>query len=412
MTKNLQKKINKHFANWQLNDFKVEEKPGKTRFHDLNLNEKIMHALHELNFPYCTEIQAQILTHTLRGLDAIGRAQTGTGKTAAFLITILEQLLRNSPPTERYIGEPRALVIAPTRELVSQIAKDAEDLAKFSSLNIMSLIGGMDFNKQQKALERSFCDVLIATPGRLLDFCKRQDVHLDLIEILVLDEADRMLDMGFIPQVKQIIKQTPASKSRQTLLFSATFSTDILNLAKQWLFEPVTIEIEPTAVASNNVSQHVYTVANTNKFKLLLNLLNQNNWLRVIIFANRKDQVRFIEENLRKNGINAQQMSGDVAQNKRVKVLDQFRAGKIKVLVATDVAGRGIHIDNVDCVINYTLPEVASDYVHRIGRTGRAGAVGCSISFADEYCSFELLAIEDLLGHKITCDLPPEELLA
>jgi len=398
-------------SNWQLKDFKVEPILNKTRFHDLQLDEGIMRALHNLNFPYCTPIQAQILSHSLKGSDAIGRAQTGTGKTAAFLITILEQLLRHAPPKERYLGEPRALVLAPTRELVSQIAKDANALAKYSDINIVSLIGGTNFAKQQKELAKFYCDVIIATPGRLLDFCKRQEVHLDLLEVLVLDEADRMLDMGFIPQVKQIMRQAPPAKMRQTLMFSATFSDDILNLAKQWLFNPVTVEIEPESVVSNNVSQHIYSVASGDKDKLLLNLLRQNDWQRIIIFANRKDQVRNICEQLLKSGIKVEQMSGDVEQKKRVRVLEQFRTGKIRVLVATDVAGRGIHVDNIDCVINYDLPEIAHDYVHRIGRTGRAGAIGSSISFADEDNSFALIAIEDLIGHKITCELPSEELL-
>jgi len=396
---------------WSIDDFKVTPCVGKTRFHDLNLHENIMRALHELNFPYCTPIQAQILLHTLKGKDAIGRAQTGTGKTAAFLITIIEQLLRNNPPKKRYIGEPRALIIAPTRELVSQIAKDAESLVKFSGLNIKTLIGGLHASKQQKELEKTLTDIVVATPGRLLDFCKQELIYLDLVEVLVLDEADRMLDMGFIPAVKQIIRQTPQTNKRQTLMFSATFSDDILSLAQSWLHQPVTVEIEPETVASDNVTQLIYTVTGADKYRFLRNLLRANNWQRIIIFANRKDQVRDIEQSLTKDNFNAEQMSGDVDQNKRVKVLTKFRSGRTNILVATDVAGRGIHVDGVDCVINYNLPEIASDYVHRIGRTGRAGANGISISFADEDCVFVLEAIEHLLGSKLTCELPPEHLL-
>jgi len=411
MAKQVKNKTNSKATNWSINDFQVEPITGKTRFHDLDLHENIMRALHKLNFPYCTPIQEQILAHTLKGKDAIGRAQTGTGKTAAFLITIIQQLLLNPPPTKRYIGEPRAIIIAPTRELISQIAKDAENLAKFSQLEIKTLIGGADALKQQKHLEKSVCDILIATPGRLLDFCKQQLIYLDLVEILVLDEADRMLDMGFIPQVKQIINQTPHPNQRQTLMFSATFSDDILNLAQSWLHQPITIEIESETVASDNVTQLVYTLSSVDKYRFLRNLLRANNWQRVIIFANRKDQVRDIEQALVNDKFNVEQMSGDVAQNKRTQVLNKFRSGKTNILVATDVAGRGIHIDDVDCVINYNLPEIASDYVHRIGRTGRAGANGTSISLADEDCVFALGAIESLLGHKITCELPPENLL-
>ncbi|SDO17911.1 ATP-dependent RNA helicase RhlB [Pseudomonas jinjuensis] len=397
--------------NWKLEDFVVEPQEGKTRFHDFNLDPRLMHAIHDLGFPYCTPIQAQVLGFTLRGQDAIGRAQTGTGKTAAFLISIITQLLQTPPPKERYMGEPRALIIAPTRELVVQIAKDAVGLAKYTGLNVMSFVGGMDFDKQLKTLESRFCDILVATPGRLLDFNQRGEVHLDMVEVMVLDEADRMLDMGFIPQVRQIIRQTPYKGERQTLLFSATFTSDVMNLAQQWTVEPAIVEIEPENVASDTVEQHVYAVAGSDKYKLLYNLIAQNNWERVMVFANRKDEVRRIEERLTKDGISAAQMSGDVPQHKRIKVLEGFREGKIRVLVATDVAGRGIHVEAISHVINFTLPEDPDDYVHRIGRTGRAGTTGTSISFAGEDDAFALPPIEELLGRKINCEMPPTELL-
>ncbi|AYF88171.1 ATP-dependent RNA helicase RhlB [Pseudomonas sp. JS3066] len=397
--------------NWKLEDFVVEPQEGKTRFHDFNLDPSLMHAIHDLGFPYCTPIQAQVLGHTLKGKDAIGRAQTGTGKTAAFLISTITQLLQTPPPKERYMGEPRALIIAPTRELVVQIAKDAQALTKHSGLTVMSFVGGMDFDKQLKQLESRFCDILVATPGRLLDFNQRGEVHLDMVEVMVLDEADRMLDMGFIPQVRQIIRQTPFKGERQTLLFSATFTEDVMNLAKQWTVDPAIVEIEPENVASETVEQHVYAVAGSDKYKLLYNLIAQNDWTRVMVFANRKDEVRRIEERLTKDGISAAQMSGDVPQHKRIKTLEGFREGKIRVLVATDVAGRGIHIDGISHVINFTLPEDPDDYVHRIGRTGRAGASGTSISFAGEDDAFALPPIEELLGRKINCEMPPAELL-
>ncbi|VFT48408.1 ATP-dependent RNA helicase RhlB [Pseudomonas aeruginosa] len=309
------------------------------------------------------------------------------------------------------MGEPRALIIAPTRELVVQIAKDAAALTKYTGLNVMTFVGGMDFDKQLKQLEARFCDILVATPGRLLDFNQRGEVHLDMVEVMVLDEADRMLDMGFIPQVRQIIRQTPHKGERQTLLFSATFTDDVMNLAKQWTVDPAIVEIEPENVASDTVEQHVYAVAGSDKYKLLYNLVAQNNWERVMVFANRKDEVRRIEERLTKDGISAAQMSGDVPQHKRIRTLEGFREGKIRVLVATDVAGRGIHIDGISHVINFTLPEDPDDYVHRIGRTGRAGASGTSISFAGEDDAFALPPIEELLGRKITCEMPPAELL-
>nr|WP_314489191.1 ATP-dependent RNA helicase RhlB [uncultured Pseudomonas sp.] len=396
---------------WKLDDFVVEPAEGKTRFHDFKLSPELMHAIHDLGFPYCTPIQAQVLGHTLRGQDAIGRAQTGTGKTAAFLISIIAQLQQTPPPKERYMGEPRALIIAPTRELVVQIAKDAAALTKYSGLNVMTFVGGMDFDKQLKALEARHCDILVATPGRLMDFHQRGEVHLDMVEVMVLDEADRMLDMGFIPQVRQIIRQTPPKVERQTLLFSATFTEDVMNLAKQWTTDPAIVEIEPENVASDTVEQHVYAVAGSDKYKLLYNLVTQNGWSRVMVFANRKDEVRRIEERLVRDGINAAQLSGDVPQHKRIRTLENFREGRVTVLVATDVAGRGIHIDGISHVINFTLPEDPDDYVHRIGRTGRAGANGVSISFAGEDDSYQLPGIEELLGRKIKCEMPPDELL-
>lgn len=397
--------------NWSIEDFVVEPMEGKTRFHDFQLQPELMRAIQALGFPYCTPIQAQVLGHTLKGRDAIGRAQTGTGKTAAFLVSTISQLLDYPPPEERYMGEPRALIIAPTRELVMQIAKDAEELTRFCKLNVMSFVGGMDFDKQLRQLEARYCDILVATPGRLLDFHQRGEVHLDLVEVLILDEADRMLDMGFIPQVRQIIRQTPRKEQRQTLLFSATFTDDVMNLARQWTVDPAVVEIEPEQVASDTVEQHVYAVAEKDKYSLLYNLITQNNWTRVMVFANRRDEVRRIEERLLRDGINAAQMSGDVPQQKRVRVLEQFRSGKIQVMVATDVAGRGIHVDDISHVINYTLPEEPDDYIHRIGRTGRAGSSGVSISFAGENDAFALPPIEELLGRKIDCETPPQNLL-
>lgn len=398
-------------APWSLDDFVVEPAEGKVRFHDFALAPELMHAIQDLGFPYCTPIQAQVLGHTLIGKDAIGRAQTGTGKTAAFLISTISQLTQTRPPDERYMGEPRALIIAPTRELVVQIANDAIALTKYTNLNVMSFVGGMDFDKQRKLLESRHCDILVATPGRLLDFNQRGEVHLDMVEVLVLDEADRMLDMGFIPQVRQIIRQTPHKAERQTMLFSATFTEDVMNLSKQWTTDPAIVEIEPEHVANDSVEQHVYAVAGSDKYKLLYNLIVNNNWPRVIVFANRKDEVRRIEERLTRDGISAAQMSGDVAQHKRIKVLEDFRAGRLRVLVATDVAGRGIHVDDISHVVNFTLPEDPDDYVHRIGRTGRAGTTGVSISFAGEDDSYALPPIEELLGHKIQCETPTEDLL-
>ncbi len=388
-----------------------QDSQAPLQFAQLGLSEPVMQAVTAIGYETPSPIQAATIPAMLEGRDVLGQAQTGTGKTAAFLISIITQLLQTPPPKERYMGEPRALIIAPTRELVVQIAKDAAELTKYTKLNVMSFVGGMDFDKQLKQLESRFCDILVATPGRLLDFNQRGEVHLDMVEVMVLDEADRMLDMGFIPQVRQIIRQTPMKGDRQTLLFSATFTDDVMNLAKQWTVNPAIVEIEPTNVASETVEQHVYAVASSDKYKLLYNLVTQNAWDRVMVFANRKDEVRRIEERLTRDGVSAAQMSGDVPQHKRIKVLEGFRAGHIRVLVATDVAGRGIHVDGISHVINFTLPEDPDDYVHRIGRTGRAGTSGTSISFAGEDDAFALPPIEALIGRKIQCEMPPDELL-
>ena len=401
-----------HQHPWSPDQYPVPAAAGKTRFQDLNLRTEVLHAIADLGFQYCSPIQAQSLPHTLAGHDVLGKAQTGTGKTAAFMIGVIEDLLARPAPEPRYAGEARALIIAPTRELVVQISEDARALCKYSGLSVHALVGGMDYRKQQEKLHREWVDILVATPGRLLDFCGNQDVHLDQIEVLVIDEADRMLDMGFIPQVRRIVRMAPRSSHRQTLLFSATFSPEILDMAKQWMHEPVKVEIEAESVATDRVTQHVYLVSTEEKYTLLYNILKQEGIETLIAFANRRDECRRLHERLREHGFRAGILSGDVDQGKRIKTLDAFKAGQLQVLVATDVAGRGIHIDDVSHVINFTLPEEPEDYVHRIGRTGRAGNKGISISFACEDDAFRLPAIETLLGRPIVCEQPPADLLA
>ncbi|MDX9874359.1 MAG: ATP-dependent RNA helicase RhlB [Spongiibacteraceae bacterium] len=399
-------------ARWTPDQFQVPLAEGKTRFHDLGLDDRLLHGIADLGFQYCSPIQAAVLPTTLRGHDAIGKAQTGTGKTAAFLITVFNDLLTRPVPEERYLGEPRALVIAPTRELVQQIADDAAALGKYTGLSVVTLIGGMDYQKQLNQVNARLVDVVVATPGRLLDFQQRRDLFLDQVEILVLDEADRMLDMGFIPQVKRIVRATPPSSHRQTLLFSATFTQDIINLAEQWTHKPVRVEIEPESVATDRVEQKVYMVTESEKYQLLLNILRQPEATSVILFANRRDETRWLFEKLQRAKISCGMISGEIPQGKRTRTLADFKEGKLQVLVATDVAGRGIHVDGVSHVINYALPEDPDDYVHRIGRTGRAGATGVSISFASEDDGFLLLPIQELLGRKLECELPPAHLMS
>lgn len=369
-----------------------------------------MRAIHELSYEYCSPIQAMTLPYTLAGHDCIGKAQTGTGKTAAFLITVITDLMEHRLP-EQYAGEPRALILAPTRELALQIAEDAKSLTKHSRLKVAALVGGMDMDKQRKQLEEARLDILVATPGRLLDFMNRKQVFLDQLETLVIDEADRMLDMGFIPDIKTIVRAAPRNEDRQTLLFSATFSYDILNLAERWTREAVRVEVEPTVKTAEDVDQHIYLVSSEEKYPLLRHVLRQPEADRVMVFANRRDIVRDLSERMRKDGINCQVLSGEVPQAKRIKTLDAFKEGKLPVLVATDVAGRGIHVDSVSHVVNYTLPEDPEDYVHRIGRTGRAGAKGVSISFACEDDSFQIPAIEDYIKRKIELEQPPADWL-
>ncbi len=380
-------------------------------FDSLNLQPTLREAIRDLGFKYCTPIQAQSLVHSLQGHDVTGRAQTGTGKTAAFLITIINDLLSNPVEEERFLAEPRALIIAPTRELAIQIASDAANLTKYSDLHTVTLVGGEDYQKQNRALDKKPVDILVATPGRLLDFVSNDNLHLGLIEHLVLDEADRMLDMGFIPQVRQVVSRTPKKECRQTLLFSATFTPEIMELGERWAMDPIMVEIEPEKVAADAVNQIVYLVTTADKYNLLYNVISEPGTDKVMVFSNRRDQVRRLADSLHRNGIDCGMLSGEIAQNKRIRTLDDFKSGKTRVLVATDVAGRGLHIDDVTHVVNYTLPEEAEDYVHRIGRTGRAGAVGTSISFACEEDSFLLPDIEEKLGGKLNCIHPEERLL-
>ncbi|MDM1340017.1 ATP-dependent RNA helicase RhlB [Acinetobacter pseudolwoffii] len=370
-------------------------------FETLNLHPNLKKAIDALGFTTMTPIQQKVLKFTLAGHDAIGRAQTGTGKTAAFLISIMNDLLNNPIQEQRYRGEPRALILAPTRELALQIESDAQDLAKYAGLNVVTLLGGVDFDKQKNQLNKAPVDIMVATPGRLIDFVEQKEVWLDQIEFLVIDEADRLLDMGFIPSVKRIVRFSPRKEQRQTLMFSATFSYDVLNLAQQWLFEPVTVEIEPEKKTNADVEQRVYMVAKADKYKLLQEILRDEPIEKVMIFANRRDQVRKLYDHLKRDGYKVVMLSGEIAQDKRTKMLDQFKNGQHNIMIATDVAGRGIHVDNVSHVINFTLPEQSDDYVHRIGRTGRAGAQGVSISFLAEDDAFYLPEIEKAIGQKL-----------
>lgn len=386
---------------------------GDLRFQDLHLDKRLLDAITAIGFEYCTPIQAETLPWTLACEDLIGQAQTGTGKTAAFLITAIQTLLETPvPEKERFASEPRVLALAPTRELAMQIAKDAEQLCKHTGHNVVTVVGGMNYDKQRDQLQNEIVDILVATPGRLIDFLGSQDVFLDQLDILILDEADRMLDMGFIPDVKRIIRKCTPKDDRQTLLFSATFNQDVLNLASMWTKNAEFVEIEPEQKTAERVEQTVYLIGEEEKLPVLVNYLKNPDVEKAIVFANRRDQCRDLEEDLRNQGVKVALMSGEIAQNKRLKTLEQFKKGTIQVLVATDVAGRGIHVNGVTHVFNYNLPENAEDYVHRIGRTGRAGQTGVSVSFAGEDDSFALPEIEKYISQKLKTAVPDENLMA
>lgn len=397
---------------WALTQYPIPKAEGKIRFHDLGLSTSVMHAIADLKFQYCSPIQAGILPDAIKGTDAIGKAQTGTGKSAAFIITIISRLQKNPIKGGPTKGHPRALVLAPTRELAVQIEKDTLELIKYTPYKVISIFGGMGYEKQKTLLKSKSYDIIIATPGRLIDFCYQKLIKLNKIEILVLDEADRMLDMGFIPDVRKIIYQTPHKNKRQTMFYSATFSPEVSRLAEQWTNDSVFVDIEPETIATKTVQQLVYLTTNDEKFTLLYNMLKDSDVDKVLIFTNRRDEARSLNTELQKYNFKSALISGEVHQKKRMSALEAFRSGKTPILVATDVAGRGIHIDAISHVINYHLPEEPENYVHRIGRTGRAGASGISISFASEDDSFQIPDIEKFLGDKLICQYPDDYLLA
>ncbi|MFA7290503.1 MAG: DEAD/DEAH box helicase, partial [Melioribacteraceae bacterium] len=396
---------------WDESVFKVPTVVGKSRFQDFKVTNEILHGIYDLGFQHCTEVQAETLPKSLTGSDIIAQAQTGTGKTAAFLITFFNIILHNPIIGKRKHGAPRALILAPTRELVLQIEKDARSIGKYVPCTILSLFGGIDYMKQQKALRSSPIDLLICTPGRLIDFIDKRLVDLSRVEILVIDEADRMLNMGFIPSVKKIVFKTPPKTNRQTMFFSATMSTDVRRLSESWTNEAFEVSMKSDNVAVESIEQITYITTVTEKPTLLYNIIMQKNLERVLVFVNRRHEAKKLKETFEMYGIGTTLLSGDVEQGQRIKRLEKFRDGTVRVLVATDVASRGIHVEAISHVINYNLPQDTEEYVHRIGRTGRAGASGISINFADENDSHEIPKIEDFLGKPIECIFPEEELL-
>ena len=390
-------------AKWSLDQFVVDPMDGKKRFHDFDIPGEVMHGIAELGFKYCTEIQALSLEQALAGKNIAGKAQTGSGKTAAFLVAILTRYLRTPENRAKDGGNPRALVIAPTRELVIQICKDADAIGKYSGLRSLAVYGGMDYDRQKKEVMAQPVDLLVATPGRLLDFVKSRVVNLSNVDTLVIDEADRMLDMGFIPDVRRIMSVLPPKQKRTTMLYSATLDDTVMRLAMNWMEEPFKAEVESETNATDTVKQVVYVVQAKDKFKVLYNHVALHPNARTIVFCNRKSTTEDVYESLKVRHVSVEMLSGDVNQNKRLKVLDAFRDGEVKVVVATDVAGRGIDVKGLEYVINFDFPYEAEDYVHRIGRTGRAGSTGVAISFADEYESCQIPDIEKYINETLKC---------
>ena len=379
------------------------------RFDSLDLHPDIIAGIADAGFEFCTPIQAGTLPIALKGEDVAGQAQTGTGKTAAFLIAAYQKLLTggNSKPDSDENSEeqtksrnPRVFILAPTRELAVQIANDAEVLGKHTGLKIGLAFGGTDYEKQLKQLENGV-DFLIGTPGRIIDYFKQKVFSLQDIEVAILDEADRMFDLGFIKDIRYLLRRLPAPDQRLNMLFSATLSHRVLELAYEHMNEPELIRIEPDKVTADRVRQAIFFPSNPEKIPLLVGLIREMGKSRIMVFVNTKREAEKIQDFLQANEIDALAISGDVPQKKRLSMLKRFQSGELAVLIGTDVASRGLHIPDVQYVINYDLPQDSEDYVHRIGRTARAGASGDAISFGCETYAISLPDIEEYIGHKI-----------
>jgi len=383
----------------------------KIRFDSFPFSDAIKAGIRDAGFEYCTPIQAQTLPIALDGRDLAGQAQTGTGKTAAFLLATLHALDQEPAELSRKSTQPRSLMLAPTRELAVQIYNDAQVLASHTGLKVRVVYGGTGYDTQRKALEDGV-DILIGTPGRTIDYFKQHVFDLRAVQTLVLDEADRMFDLGFIKDIRYLLRRCPQPKDRQSMLFSATLSYRVTELAYENMNNPQKVVVEAEQITADRVRETAYMVANDEKIPLLIGLMHRLEDARVIVFINTKREADRVWGFLEGNGHQAAILSGDVPQKKRLSLLRRFSGGEVSVLVATDVAARGLHIEGVSHVVNYDLPEDAEDYVHRIGRTARAGAEGDAISFVCETYAFSLPDIEQFIGHKIPVGPVSAELLA
>lgn len=388
----------------------TEKHLSETRFSELDLPAELMSGLAATGFEFCTPIQADSLPLLLRGEDVAGQAQTGTGKTAAFLLATFSRLLKNQAPEERHVTQPRALILAPTRELAIQIHSDALELGRDTNLKMVLVYGGTGYDSQRKDLVDGV-DILIGTPGRIIDYYRQGIFDLSLIEVAVLDEADRMFDLGFIKDVRYMLRQMPPPQKRLNMLFSATLSHRVAELAYEHMNEPTEVTVETEKLTADNVKERAFYPSNDEKIPLLLGIMRDIDAERVVIFSNTKHMTETVNRWLTANGTKSGVISGDVPQKKRERLLEDFKAGKIRALVATDVAARGLHIPNVSHVINFDLPQDAEDYVHRIGRTARAGASGEAISFACEKYAFSMMDIETYIGHSLPVESVTPELM-
>ncbi|MEE9613515.1 MAG: DEAD/DEAH box helicase [Thermodesulfobacteriota bacterium] len=376
------------------------------KFSILNIHKDLLEGIAAIGFERCTPVQEQSLPETLAGKDVIVQSQTGTGKTAVFVITAYNSFLSGEPKKTK---GPRALVMAPTRELAVQIEKEAEKLARHTPFHSVAIYGGVEYEKQISALRRGV-ELVVATPGRMIDLYKSKSLSLDDIEVFIVDEADRMFDMGFAPDIRYIAGRLPKGKPRQTMLFSATIDTNVHRLASSYMKpDPVVVEIEPEQVTVDKIDQKALYISNEEKLPALMALLNRPDMERAIIFTNMKRTAEMLEWKLAGNGFSAEVLTGDVTQSRRQRIIDGMKSGKLRILVATDVAARGLHIEDVSHVINFDLPQEAASYVHRIGRTARAGKSGKAYSLVCEEHAWNLPAIEEFIERKIEVEWLKEE---
>ncbi|MDH5647988.1 MAG: DEAD/DEAH box helicase, partial [Candidatus Heimdallarchaeota archaeon] len=383
----------------------------ETRFDQFDLDSRIIQGLNDTGFQFCTPIQAESIPIAITGQDVAGEAQTGTGKTAAFMVACFDYLLKNPARDDKKANQPRALILAPTRELAIQIHKDAVSIGRHTDLKLGLAYGGTGYEEQRNQITDGV-DILIGTPGRIIDYFKQHVFDLKACQCVVLDEADRMFDLGFIADIRYLLNRCPAPDKRLSLLFSATLSHRIGELAYDHMKDPVEVRIKANTKTADKVKQTVYYPANDEKIPLLLGLMKSLETKRSIVFINTKRVAENVDAWLEGNGIKSALLSGDVPQKKRQTLLKKFEHGEFDVLVATDVAARGLHVPEISHVFNYDLPQSGEDYVHRVGRTARAGASGAAISFACEDYAHYLMDIEEYIGHRVNNEPVTAELLA